>query len=200
MKNICTFLLLLFWLALHAQSTPDADLKYTIDHMIRTRDELVAATSDLTEDQWDFKEGEGKWSIAEVVQHLAIWEIVWAREISIGLRNEPNPELNKTSSPDKYYYDFIMEEKPHQSPEFTVPNAVIKGKDALNWFVALRNQNISFTQDIKVDLKSYFEFEGTDYPRNMFQVYIYQWGHIDRHLRQINRIKANKEYPKQRTN
>ncbi|MBD2753280.1 DinB family protein [Spirosoma validum] len=174
----------------------EADRKYTVDNLKRTRDEITREVENLTDTQWHFHESPDRWSIAEVVEHLALWEIIWAREISIGTRSKPQPELNKTSRPDSYYANWIMEDTPHKSPDFSRPTGFIKGKDNLTFFTKLRNQHIAFTDTTRADMRSCFEFTGTDARRNMHQVYIFQWGHVDRHMRQIRKIKAHPNYPK----
>lgn len=174
----------------------EADRTYTVDNLKRTRDELTRETENLTDAQWHFHESPDRWSIAEVVEHLALWEIIWAREISIGTRTKSQPELNKTSRPDTYYATWIMEDTPHKSPDFSRPTGFIKGKDNLTFFTKLRNQHITFTDTTQADMRSCFEFTGTNSPRNMHQVYIFQWGHVDRHMRQISKIKKHPNYPK----
>ncbi len=196
--KISIFLLLLV-LSSHAYGQrlwTEADQRYTVDNLRRTRDELTRETENLTDAQWSFREAPGRWTIGEVVEHLALWEIIWAREISIGLRNKPTPELNQTASPDSYYSNFIMEDKAHVSPDISRPTGFIQGKNNLLFFQKLREQAIGFADTTKADMRAYFEFANTKYPRNMHQVYIYQWGHVDRHMRQIRKIKANVAYPK----
>ena len=173
----------------------EADRQYTLENMRRTRDALVKETENLTPAQWAFRDSANRWSIGEVVEHLALWEIVWAREIGMGSRNKPQPELNVTSSPDSYYTTFIMEDKAHVAPDFAVPTGFIKGKDNLTFFLRGRDQAIKFVETTKLDLRSYFELTNTPNPRNMHQVLIYQWGHVDRHLKQIAKLKAHKNYP-----
>ncbi|MFC5410913.1 DinB family protein [Larkinella bovis] len=174
-----------------------ADQQYTVENLKRTRDELVRETATLTDAQWHFHETPERWSIAEIVEHLALWKIIWAREISIGMRNKPQPELNQTSRPDSYYKNFIMEDKPHQSPDLSKPTGFIRGKDNLTFFLQHREQAIAFAEKTTADLRAQFEFTATgDNPRNMHQVYLYQWGHVDRHLRQIRKVKAHPTYPK----
>jgi hypothetical protein len=175
----------------------EADRTYTIDNLKRTRDVLIQETENLTDAQWHFHESPDRWSIAEVVEHLALWEIIWAREIGIGSRNTPQPELIKNSHPDSYYHDFIMEEKSHISPEFSRPTGFIRGKDNLTFFTRLRDQNIAFAEKTDADMRACFELTATKDPRNLHQVYIYQWGHVDRHLRQIRKVKAHQNYPKE---
>jgi hypothetical protein len=43
-----------------------------IEHLERTRDALVAATRGLTPEQWRQRTGETGWSVAEVVEHMAL--------------------------------------------------------------------------------------------------------------------------------
>lgn len=173
----------------------EADRQYTLENMRRTRDALIKETENLTPEQWAFRDSTNRWSIAEVVEHLALWEIVWSREISMGSRNKPQPELNATSSPDSYYTTFIMEDKVHASPDFSRPTGFIQGKNNLTFFLRGREQAIKFVETTKLDLRAHFELTNTQYPRNMHQVLIYQWGHVDRHLKQIAKLKAHKNYP-----
>ncbi len=184
---------------LNAQETKslwtETDRQYTLENMRRTRDELIKETENLTHAQWVFRDSANRWSIGEVVEHLALWEIVWAREINMGSRSKPQPELNATSSPDSYYTTFIMEDKPHTAPDFAIPTGFIQGKDNLTFFIRGREQAIKFVETTQIDLRAHFELTNTKYPRNMHQVLIYQWGHVDRHLRQIKKLKAHKDYP-----
>lgn len=173
----------------------ETDRQYTVDNLRRTRDAIVGETQDLTPSQWAFKESPDRWSIGEIVEHLALWEIIWAREISMGSRSKPRPELNQTSRPDSYYTTWIMEETPHVSPDFSRPTGFIAGKNNLTFFLKLREQTIAFVEKTDADMRAYFELTGTDNPRNMHQVYIYQWGHVDRHLRQIRKVKRHPDYP-----
>lgn len=136
-----------------------------------------------------------------MVEHLGRWEIAWAREIGEGIRNAPRSDLapapNATTDPDQYYRDFIMEDKPHKAPDFARPSGLIPGKNNLLFFLGLREQAIAFADTTHADMRLYYERTGTNFPRNMHQVYIYQWGHVDRHLRQIRNVKQHANYPKQ---
>ncbi|WP_353719167.1 DinB family protein [Dyadobacter sp. 676] len=173
-----------------------ADKQSTIGQLIRTRDAVVRETENLTPEQWSFREAPDRWSIAEIVEHLALWEIVWSRELSIGARNKPQPELLKTTRPDSYYQEFIMEPNPHKAAEIAAPTGFIKGKDNLTFFLRGREQNLTFVRNSDADMRAIFELTGTPEPRNMHQVLIYHWGHTDRHLRQILKVKSRPSYPR----
>ncbi|QJW90108.1 DinB family protein [Spirosoma taeanense] len=173
----------------------ETDRQYTLDNLRRTRDDLVRETENLTPAQWSFHESPDRWSIGEVVEHLALWEIIWAREVGVSVINKPTPELNQTSRPDSYYVEWIMEPAPHLSPDYSRPSGLIEGRNNLTFFLKLRDQTIGFVENTTADMRAHFDRTGTDSPRNMHQVYIFQWGHVDRHLRQIRKIKQHPNYP-----
>ena len=200
MKKTLILLLLfpfLFGPALAQQKLwSEADRQYQLENFRRTREALVKETADLSQAQWHFRESPDRWSIAEVVEHLALWEVIFARETSIALRSNPTPELNQTSRPDSYYLDFVLEEKSHSSPDYSRPTGFIQGKNNLTYFLNLRDQTINFISSTPSDLKAHFEPTGGGQFRNVHQIYIVQWGHVDRHLRQIRKVKAHPNYPK----
>lgn len=175
----------------------EADRNYLMENLIRSRDELQKEIQSLTEKQWEFKESPDRWSIAEVVEHISLWELLFQHEISNSLKAGENPERTTTAHPDSYFLNFIMEEKPHVSAEYTVPftYTVPMGLNSLKsntaWFLKLRDESISYVKSSKDNLRLYFNSYG-----NVHQIYIYAFGHTDRHLRQIKKIKQHSNYPK----
>ncbi len=173
----------------------ESDRQYILENFRRARNELIKETENLTTTQWIFRESTGRWTIAEIVEHLGIWERVWSRQINMASRNRPQPELNRIAKADSFYNGWIMEEKPHTAPDFAVPTGLINDKSNLTFFLKQNDINIKFVETTKVDMRAYFEQTNTD-PRNLHHVLIFQWGHIDRHLRQIRKVKADPNYPK----
>lgn len=176
----------------------DADRKYLLDNLKRTRDSLVKETQNLTDQQWNFKESPERWSINEVVEHLAIWELLLDREVNQALVAGPQPELIKNAKPDSAIVNFLMEDKPHITTDytkpftFTVPMGLNSGKNNRAWFLKMRNESISYLDSTDQDLRYYFLRAGRG---SVHQVYITIFAHTDRHLRQIRNIKANPNYP-----
>ena len=99
----------------------EADRKYLLDNLTRSRDELIRETKGLSLAQWNFKESPERWSINQIVEHIATWELLLDHEISRGLTAGPQPELSKMARTDSEYVAFIMEEKPHVTEEYTKP-------------------------------------------------------------------------------
>ena len=177
----------------------ESDRTYLIENLKRTRDLVIEETKNLTEQQWTFKEAPERWSINQVVEHLAIWELLLDREISQALVAGAQPELTKNAKTDSSVLTFLMEEKPHITTEytkpftFTVPMGLNSGNNNLAWFLKMRNESLNFLDSTKTDLRYYFLRAGRG---NVHQVYITIFAHTDRHLRQIRKIKANANYPK----
>jgi hypothetical protein len=192
-------------IAQQARLWTETDRAYLLDHLTRSRDELMKETKSLSEAQWNFREAPERWSIKEVVEHVALYEMLFQREITMALRAGARPELLKSAPQDSNVLAFIMEEKPHFSLDYTqpftysLPMGLNAGDSNLAWYNKLRNECINHVQNTEDDLRVYFMQEGR---ANIHQVYINVFGHTDRHLRQIRKIKQHPNYPgktKQRT-
>ena len=199
-KIIGLGLVLLLCLTSKAQETKlwtEADRKYLLDNLVRSRDELVKETERLTEKQWRFKESPDRWSINEVVEHIGYWEILLQHEIANSLEAGLQPERHKTVRHDSTFVNFIMQYKPHYSLEYTKPFSytIPMGLNTLasnrTWLLKMRNESIEYLKIASEDLRLYFNSYGS-----VHQIYIYVFGHMDRHLRQIRKVKQHANYPK----
>jgi hypothetical protein len=198
----CTILIIILLLPLFAQqpkSWTEKDKKYLIENLSRTRDSVITETNNLSRAQWNFKESPEKWSINQIVEHLAIWELLLQREVSQALIAGERPELTDDKRTDSSVIAFLMEEKPHVTTEytkpftFTVPMGLNDGKNNVAWFLKMRNEGIGFVDSTTSNLRVYFLRPGRG---NVHQVFITIFAHTDRHLRQIRRVKSATNYPK----
>lgn len=177
----------------------EEDREYLVGNLQRTKDALIKETGNLTEVQWNFKESADRWSIKQVVEHIDTWELLLMHEVSKALSAGPQVELAKTAKPDSIYAGFILEEKPHISTEYTkpftytLPMGLNDGKTNVAWFLKLRDESIAYLKSATEDLRTYYLKPGRP---NIHQVYITIFGHTERHLRQIQKIKVHSSYPK----
>jgi hypothetical protein len=175
----------------------DNDRNYLLENLTRSRDALIKETENLSEAQWNFKESADRWSIKEIVEHIGIWELIFQREINQALRAGPQADLQKAAKPDSVYLGFIMEEHPHITTEstkpftFSVPMGLTDGKTNLAWVNKLRNESLSYIRTTHDDLRAYFLKSGRP---NVHQIFINTFGHTDRHIRQIKKVKAHPGY------
>src|SRR5258706_6987338 len=71
----------------------EVDRKYLLDNLIRSKEEIIAETKNLTKEQWNFKESPNRWSINQIVEHICICELIHMNEISTALQMGPIPEF-----------------------------------------------------------------------------------------------------------
>src|SRR5438034_2954548 len=60
-----------------------------VRYLAETRDRVVEAVKGLSDAQWRFKPGADRWSVAEVVEHLALIENMVAINILVKLPQAP---------------------------------------------------------------------------------------------------------------
>jgi hypothetical protein len=177
----------------------DADRKYLLENLGRSRDELLNETKGLTKEQWTFKESPDRWSINEIVEHIATWELLLDYRISRQLRGGAQLMLAKNAIPDSLNLNFIMEEKNHIAQDYTKPYTYTLPmglNDLLNnvsWFLKMRNESIDYVTKTTDDLRVFYV---ADSRANTHQTFITLFGHTDRHIRQIKKVKQHPGYPK----
>jgi len=197
--TVLGIILLLPSIAQPLKTWSNDDRKYLIENLSRTREAIIEETKNLSKAQWNFRESPDRWSINQIIEHLAIWELLLDREVSQALAADPRPELNDGKKTDSSVIAFLMEEKPHIATEytkpftFTVPMGLNEGKNNLAWFLKMRNEGINFVDSTTSNLRGYFLRPGRG---NVHQVFITIFAHTDRHLRQIRRVKLDANYPK----
>lgn len=198
--NLLVFVFLpLFSLAQETREWTEADRKLVLDNLIRSRDELLKETEGLSKQQWSFKESEERWSINQIVEHISFFEMIFDREISRGLGAKPQVKAASELKPDDYYTTFIMEEAVHVTTDFTkpftysVPLGLNDIKNNIAWFVKMRNESVEYVKTTEDNLRVYYRNGGN---QDLHQTYLYVFGHVDRHLRQIRKVKQHKNYPK----
>lgn len=175
----------------------EADRKYLLENLIRSRDEMNKETQGLTTAQYNFKESNDRWSINQVVEHIGYWEMLLDHEIANSLETGQQPDRMKTARHDSTFMNFIMQHKPHYSLEYTkpfsytIPMGLNELKNNQAWLLKMRNESIEYVTIAKDDLRVYFNSYGS-----IHQLYIYVFGHMDRHVRQIKKIKQHANYPK----
>jgi hypothetical protein len=192
---LCLFFTVI-WANAQTKHWTEEDRQYQLQNFKRTQDLLVSETTNLTDEQWHFRGTPGQWSIAEVVEHLGLWEVIFTRDINIILRNAPNAALQQACRPDSSYLNFIMEEKQHNSPDYSKPSGFIRGRNNLDYFLHRRAMVTRFVDTTTADLRLYHQPVGGGIFRDVHQILLVDWGHVDRHLRQIRRVKEHALFPK----
>ena len=176
----------------------EADRKYLIDNLIRSKEEIIAETKNLTKEQWDFKESPNRWSINQIVEHLCLWELIQMNDISVALRNDPMPDYAPPLA-DSVFIDPDPDRQAKRiTTEFTrpftfgVPLGNNEGKNNVTWYTTMRNESIEFLKTTQDNLRIHYVCFGP----NIHQGYMMFFRHSFRHLGQIRDVKKHPNYPK----
>lgn len=186
--------------AQEAKRWTEEDRKYLLDNLTRSQEELINETKDLTREQWLFKESPDRWSINEIVEHIAIWELLLEYRITRQLQGGLQPARAMKAIADSVVLGFIMEPKKHHSPDYTqpftytLPMGLNDLENNMAWVLKLRKEAIRHVSEESTDLRQYYV---GDSEINTHQVYITLFGHADRHIRQIRQVKQHPKYPRQ---
>ncbi len=132
----------------------EADRKYLLDNLIRSKQEIIEETKNLTKEQWTFKESPDRWNINQIVEHIALWEILFVHEISSALAMEPNSSF--PYPPDSVFLDqdpkglkknnAVDYTKPFS---FAIPLGNNEGKNNVIWLTTMRNESIDYLKKRK---------------------------------------------------
>ncbi len=176
----------------------EADRKYLLDNLIRSKEELIEETKNLTSEQWNFKESPDRWSINQIVEHIALYEIIFMNEISVALQMGPFPNFTHYA-PDSLFLDQDPEGlKQNNTTDFTKPFSITvplgnnEGKDNLAWLTKMRDESIEFVKSETRNIRVHYINFGPNVHHKCMMIF----AHNDRHLRQIIKVKAHPNYPR----
>ena len=176
-----------------AQSLPswaEQDREFLLENLKRTREEVIKETTNLTDNQWSYKEDSLHWSIAQVLEHLGLYERLFIQEADIMLSATPDPQLARFDQPDTVYINWMNDPNPHHAEWNAEPLGLMKGSDNLTFFLFGRNHLISYIQRTNYDLKKYYTYRwGEEQRRSIHGLMVVHFANTDRHLKQIKRIK-----------
>jgi hypothetical protein len=175
----------------------DADRKYLLDNLIRSKEEIIAETKNLTKEQWNFKESPDRWSINQIIEHICFWELIQMNEISVALRMGPLPQIPQ--NPDSIFIDTDPKRvKKNITTDYTkpftysVPLGNNEGKNNIIWYTKMRDESIEYLKSTNDNLRLY----RVNFGPNIHQHYMMFFRHSFRHLVQIREVKNHSKYPK----
>jgi len=202
---VCGLALVLGTLAMGAaaqaqnDATP-ADKQRALAYLEKTKNGVVEATKGLSDAQWNFKPAPDRWSIAEVVEHLAA-----AEDMLRGLVQEQvmkSPAIAPRDPAElKKIDDGVLVQVPDRSHKFQAPeplkptNRFGSPEEAEKHFVESRETTESYLKSA-ADLR----IHAMDNPMGV-KMDGYEWilligGHSERHTKQILEVKAEPNFPK----
>lgn len=199
MKKLVTGALAILFLSLSAdaQTLSQADRDRALQYLETTKKNIVDATRGLSDAQWNFKPSPFRWSVAQVMEHIAITEDL-LREIAENQVKKappaPDRDLKKTD-------DAVLSVVPDRSKKFQAPeqlrptNQFGSPEASLKHFLESRAKTVELLKNTP-DLRAHVVESGLLGKIDVYQRVLFIGAHSERHTKQLNEVKADPKFPK----
>jgi hypothetical protein len=180
---------------------PD-ERQLVLDQLTSSESRLLALLDPLTVAQWSFREAPERWSIAENIEHLAVFEDFILRAIATALARTPAQHADPTlaaavaakdtlvlSVADARHATFIAREATRPNGRWPDP------ADLLGHLRAARARTLAFTTETDANLRSRLFAHIAFGDLNCYQWLLLLGHHTLRHTRQIEQVMAHAAYP-----
>jgi hypothetical protein len=180
-----------------AQEVTQAEKEKTLLYLESTKKGVLEATKGLSEAQWNFKAGPDRWSIAQVMEHIAAAED-YIRGIVVEkvMLAPADPGRDVKATDDAVLAKVPDRSQKAQAPEPLVPTNRFGSPDAaVKHFVESRAKTEEFLKttpglrDHAVDSPLGAKMDG-------YEFILLIAAHSERHTKQILEVKADPNYPK----
>lgn len=165
-----------------------------------TRKRFLDSIAGLSQAQWNFKPAPEVWSIAQIADHVVVSEGALFDVIQKKLLTSPAQPGKRGST--KAKDEQVLRVMPDRSqkrkaPDYLEPAGKWVTQDAaVSEFRKLRDAHIAYVDQTQDDLRAHFTEN-----RVVGEIDGYQWmllisAHTERHVLQIEEVKASAKYPK----
>lgn len=170
-----------------------------IQYLEQTRQAFLDATSDLSDAQWHFREAEGRWSVADCAEHMALSEAFVFRIFQkVAASSDARGELREAArGKDPLMFDRVparalrVQAPEHLRPARRWPDPT----EAVRQFLASRGVTIEFAKTTNLDLRNLFAEHPFLKTLDGYQWLLFLAGHSARHTAQIREVQGHAGYP-----
>lgn len=202
MKKISLFLLscILFSFTTADNSISKEERKKASDFLQDTKKGIQDAVQGLSDAQLKFKPAPDKWSVEDCLKHIAQSENMLWGMVAAGLKQPATPEKRgdiKVTDDDviKHVEDRSTKVKTF-APLEPVNTPFKTMQEAMDAFANSRNKLIDYVNNTDEDLRNHVN----QLPIGVYDSYqmiLFIGAHSNRHMQQINEVKADPNFPKQ---
>jgi uncharacterized damage-inducible protein DinB len=195
--SLLSFVLLFVIATAFGQGLTSADREKGVQYLQQTREDVAAAVKGLSEAQLKFKPAPDRWSIAEVLEHIAVVEDGLFQNVTEKVMKAPAGPANRDTVKVDSLVLAALPDRSHKvkaPPEF-VPTGRWAAAEALEHFQKSRDKTISFLQSTP-DLREHVVDSPLGQPLDAYEWLLFMGGHSQRHTKQILEVKADPNFPK----
>ena len=180
----------------------ETEKKFLLLALDTTRTGLLTEVQGLNEAQMHFKPDSNQWSVAEVLEHLGVWEEILFWDLFSNQNTPERPDLVAQVKPnDSIMLAYATDPAKGQSPIVALPLGRFNNRQELvKYFNFFRDEVIKLVRSTSSDFRLHFIYRPKDWGiwslRDLHQYTVVYISHTTRHANQIRRVKANPLFPK----
>lgn len=177
------------------------DRQLLITGLKTSQSDILKELQELNDKQLHFKADSSKWSIAEIIEHLSVYEELLYWDLSNNQYTDERPDLvDSVKGIDSAMTAYATDPNKGEASFVVQPlGRFQKKEDLINYFNRYRNEVIKLIHITKADFRLHFVFRPVDWGiwrvRDLHQYTLLWIAHTERHLNQIKKVKANPDYP-----
>jgi hypothetical protein len=169
------------------------DRQHVIAHLEMTQSWLADEVAGLSPAQLNFRYAPGKWTILDVVEHLAVAEPGYWTDLQKEVKQPPAKPKQQVSDLDMLWYGIDRTERQKTSPSEEPKGRFTDVQQGMASFRKLRAAMLAYARATDDDLRAHAYPEwGVD----AYQALLGISTHAQRHILQIREIKAQPGFPK----
>ncbi len=199
MSKAALFCSLVVLSACQAQTLSQGDRDFALSALHGSRKLFLDAVAGLSDAQLKWKPDAKTWSVMETAEHIVASEEFLAGQAQKALESpaDPSKKQPKPREMDARILAGVTDRSQKaQAPERLVPKGRFRTISGLTAeFRKLRDRNIAFVRETQLDLRSHFAPSPMG-DLDVLQWYIFMAGHTERHVAQIEELKAKPGFPK----
>ncbi|MEJ5367541.1 MAG: DinB family protein [Bryobacteraceae bacterium] len=184
--------------ACQAQTLSQGERDFALSALHGSRKLFLDAVNGLSEAQLKWKPDAKTWSVMEVAEHIVASEEFLASMAQKALQSPADPskkQPNPREKDAKILAAITDRTQKAQAPEGLAPKGRFRSiADLTAEFRKLRDRNIAFVRETQLDLRSHFAPSPMG-DLDALQWYIFLAGHSERHVAQIQELKARPDFP-----
>jgi hypothetical protein len=184
--------------AASAQEVTPAERDRALQYLESTKKNVLEATKGLSQAQWNFKPAPDRWSVAQVMEHIAasedfIRDNLLKEKVMVSPPGPPGRDMKKTDEA----VVVMVPDRTHkaQAPEPLVPNNRFGSPEgSVKHFVENRATTEQFLKTT-TGLRDHV-MDGPVPTMDGYDFVLFIAAHCERHTKQINEVKADPNFPK----
>jgi hypothetical protein len=178
--------------AVSAAPITDGERQRLVSHLEMTESWLAAELAGLSDAQLGFRMTPDSWSIADVVEHLAIAEPQYWKQLQDSLKQPATGYKSESTDAAILWYGIDRTNRA-RTGDARVPHQKSTARESLVSFQKLRAEMLQLAKGSPEDMRGRKLLEGN---MDVYQWFLMISTHSQRHILQIREVKAHAGYPK----